>query len=340
MDNILYFSNINSIGGVETFYYYLAKKYGDRDITVYYKTGDPEQIKRLRQMVRVRMYTGEKIKCKRAFFNYRADIIDNVEAGEYIQIIHANYGEAGLKPKYADKIDRFVACSKTAAESFEKVTGFTCEVAYNPVKVNKPKKMLRLVSATRLTKNKGKERMMKFAEILDANGVLYTWEIFTDNGCSIANKNIVWRQPELDILPHISSSDYLVQLSDTEGYCYSVVEALCVGTPVIVTPCEVYKELGLDETNSFVLDWDLDNVPVKEIEKGLKKFKYEPPEDKWAELLVDGKSKYKPYKKVKMVAIKKYSDIEQGKIMEIGEKFTTDAIRAEMLIERGFAEEV
>ena len=69
--NIFYFYNINSIGGVETFFYYLAKKYCDFDITVFYSTGDINQIKRLRKYVRVKKYkTGEQIKCKKAFFNY------------------------------------------------------------------------------------------------------------------------------------------------------------------------------------------------------------------------------------------------------------------------------
>lgn len=338
MDNILYFACINQIGGVETFYYYLAKKYGNRDITVFYKAGDEEQIKRLRQMVRVRRYRGETIKCKRAFFNYRADIIDNVEADEYIQIIHANYGELGLKPKYPDKIDRFVACSKTAAESFTEVTGFPCEVVYNPIAVSKQPKMLRLISATRLTKNKGKDRLEKLARALEESGIPYTWEIFTNDKHAIPNRNIVWRSPELDILPHIARADYLVQLSDTEGYCYSVVEALTLGTPVIVTPCEVYKEIGLDESNSFTVDFDMKEIPVKEIYKGLKKFKYEPPEDKWGELLTKGKSKYSPDLEVMVKCIRKYYDVEKEKSMNVGETFATRMIRAEMLIEKGLCE--
>ena len=43
-NNVFYFNNINAIGGVETFFHYLAKKYYDYDIAVFYKKGDIQAI--------------------------------------------------------------------------------------------------------------------------------------------------------------------------------------------------------------------------------------------------------------------------------------------------------
>ena len=55
--NLFYYKDINSIGGIETFFYNLAQKYGGKyDITILYQTGDPEQIKRLSKLVRVKKY--------------------------------------------------------------------------------------------------------------------------------------------------------------------------------------------------------------------------------------------------------------------------------------------
>ena len=51
MKNIFYFRLLNKIGGIETFFYNLAKKYNDWDITIYYQTGDINQIKRLKKSV-------------------------------------------------------------------------------------------------------------------------------------------------------------------------------------------------------------------------------------------------------------------------------------------------
>ena len=42
--NIFYFDRLNKIGGVETFFYEIAKKYCDNDITVFYSYGDLKQI--------------------------------------------------------------------------------------------------------------------------------------------------------------------------------------------------------------------------------------------------------------------------------------------------------
>ena len=65
---------------------------------------------------------------------------------------------------------------------------------------------------------------------------------------------------KLNIIDDIAKADFLVQLSDNEGYCYSIVEALNLHVPVIVTPIPVFKEIGLDETNSITLNFDLSNI--------------------------------------------------------------------------------
>ena len=105
-NNVFYISNFNVIGGVETFIYELARKYKNYDITVLYKTGDDNQIKRLKKYVRVIKYDGQKVKCKKAFFNYETDIINNVEANEYIQLIHALFKTQGLTPRIEPKITK------------------------------------------------------------------------------------------------------------------------------------------------------------------------------------------------------------------------------------------
>ena len=84
MRNIMYFKNVNSIGGVETFVYTLSKKY---NFEFYYKEGDPIQIERLAKNIKVRKYKGEKLVCDKFLVNYNPDIIDNVEAKEYIMMI-------------------------------------------------------------------------------------------------------------------------------------------------------------------------------------------------------------------------------------------------------------
>lgn len=338
MKNIFYFYKINKIGGIETFFYYLAKKYKDYDITIYYQDGDYEQIKRLKKYVRVKQYQGEKIKCDRAFFNFNLDIIDNVEAKEYYQIAHGDYKASGDIPNVSKKINKYLGVSKRVCETYSEIINQDVELVYNPLEIDKPKKVLNLISATRLTHEKGKDRMIKLAKILDDAEIPYLWTIFTDDERKIENPNIIYMKPKLDIINYIANSDYLVQLSDNEGYCYSVVESLLVGTPVIVTDCPVFKEIGVNEKNGFILDFDMNNVPINEIYKGLPKFKYEPKKDNWDKLLAKGKSTYQKDLKTMVLVkcIQDYNDIELQELKTRNSKpYKINKVRAEELLGYG-----
>lgn len=339
MKNIYYFRYINKIGGIEAFFYYLAKKYYDWDITIYYKDGDINQIKRLKQYVKVVKYKDQKIKCDKAFFNFNLDIIDNVEAKEYIQIAHGDYKAMGIKPNTHPKITKYLGVSKQVCKTYKEVTGYDTELVYNPIEIEKPKKVLNLISATRLTKEKGKDRIIKLASMLDEAGIPYIWTIFTDDIKAIDNPNIVYMKPRLDIINYIANADYLVQLSDNEGYCYSVIESLIVGTPVIVTECPVFKELGVKNgVNGFILGFDLSNVPIDKIYKGLPEFEYKPKEDNWNKFLKPGKSTYREDLKiiVKVECIKEYIDLDFQRRIKPGETFEVSKVRAEELLENKF----
>lgn len=324
-------------------FYMLAKKYQHYDITVYYKTGDPKQIQRLREYVRVRQYkTGEIIKCEKAFFNFDTDIIDFVEAEEYVEIIHADFKAYAkiwnIKPNVNPKITKYIAVSKVAADAFEELTGIKPEVCYNPLVLDPPKKVLKLITASRLTKEKGRDRMIKLANALDAAGIPYIWTVFTNDKNAILNPNVIYLKPRINgITDFIADADYLVQLSDTEAYSYSIWEALTLGTPVIVTPLPVLKEMGADGTNSIIIDWDVKNVPVDAIYKGLPKFEYTAKKDRWGTIMAKGKSTYQKEKStlVKVSAIKRYFDIELQTIKEKGEEFETTLTRAEDLVHKG-----
>lgn len=220
-NNVFYFANINSIGGVESFFYYIAKKYSDlADITIFYKNGQLPQINRLQKLVRVQKFNNQKIKCKKLFINYTHDIIDYVEAEEYIEVIHGNLKILNKAPHLHPKITKYIGVSQEVCKSFKELTGKDIELCYNPVALDKPKKALRLISATRLTKEKGKDRMIKLGEVLNNANIPYIWDVFTNDIEKINNPNIVYRTPTLNIQNHIMNYDYLVQLSDDERFWF------------------------------------------------------------------------------------------------------------------------
>ena len=341
--NLFYFKQLNVIGGIETFFWNLARKYGkDYDITILYREGDPEQVKRLAQYVRVKKYReGDRVRCKRAFCAFNTDILDFIDAEEYVQMLHGDYRDLGVLPQKHDKLEWYVACSEVVRDAYADVTGKVAEVSYNPFVYVKPRKMLRLVSATRLTPDKGWNRMVTLAEKLEEADIPYTWEIFTDSPKHTGMKNVIFREPRLDIINHIADADYFVQLSNAEGYCYSVVEALSVGTPVIVTDFKVAQEIGVQNgKNGWILPMDMHEIPVKDIYKGLKKFTYKAPEDRWGELLLKVPPDYEEQMKrpAKVRCRRIFIDLERDKKAEAGEIWECSTGRAEMLADLGVVE--
>jgi len=338
--NIFYFNHINSIGGIESFFYQLAKIYSeDNDITIFYKTADSKQLARLKKLVRCVRWKNEEIECEKAFFNFNLDAIDKIKADEYIQILHGDYKAIGIKPNMHPKINKYISVSETVQKSFKEITGIDSELIYNPIEVEEPKKVLLLISATRLTYEKGKERIIKLASKLDNDNIPYLWLIFTDNTNEIVNPNVVYMKPRLDIIDYIKKADYLVQLSNAEGYCYSVVEALSLGTPVIVTDMPVMSEIGVNKDNGFILDFNLSNVDTKAIYEKEFNFKYEPPKSEWQKELIKSKSNYKEELKMKYLveALNTYEErkIEDGvfkRILKAGEQFEVDKERLDVLL--------
>lgn len=309
MKNVFYFKNINSIGGVESFLYYLSKKY---DFEVVYRTGNPEQIERLSQLVKVRKYK-EPIKCDKFFCNYGLDI--EVEADEKYHIVHCDYKNVWFSPIQYDGF-KYIGVSQLACDSFKELTGKEIDLSYNPIylddinRTHKRDKKLRLISATRLTKEKGLKRMQRLAWILDTSGIDYEWVVFTNRFRGGLGQHVIYKEPKLDIIEDIKNADFLVQLSDCEAFCYSVVEALMCGTPVIATDLPVFKELGLDETNSIICDMEMKNFTLDKTKKEFN-FKYQPPKDNWGKWL-STKKEYDPNEKVKVKTLKRYTDIVLG----------------------------
>jgi glycosyltransferase involved in cell wall biosynthesis len=283
---LFFIGHINYIGGVETWIHEIAKKYSsERDITLVYKWAAPEQLRRLRKLIRCVEYHNEDIECENFIFCYDMSIIDKVKAKEYILTIHADYKVQNLRIAIPKQTTRVYCVSELARQSFiethgnqlEKL-GLECKVLYNPITIEEPRRVLKLISATRLTKEKGGERMKKMAKRLHDKGIPFTWLVFTDTPSNSEYDEFVYMTPRLDILGYIKDADYLVQLSDTEGYAYSLIESLNLGTPVIVTEIPVAEEMGVKYgENGYILKFDmsnLDEVIDKAYNNNLKGFKY------------------------------------------------------------------
>ena len=335
MKNVFYFKNINSVGGVESFLYYLAKKY---DFTFYYKEADPTQIKRLSQLIKVRKYK-EPIKCDKFFCNYNYDI--EVEANEKYHIVHCDYKNVWFAPFLYNGF-KYIGVSKLVCDSFKELTGKEIELCYNPVYLDKIKRekkndgVLHLISATRLTREKGLSRMQKLARMLEKAGIKYEWKIFTNRRRECVGSYATYIEPQLDISKEMVKADFLVQLSDCEAFCYSVVEALTLGVPVIATDLPVYKELGLNETNSIICDMNMNNIDLTKLNKKYE-FNYQAPQETWNKYLSE-KKEYNPNEMINVKVLRAYTDIELGIKLKRDEVKEMQQARASYLEAKGLVE--
>lgn len=339
--NLFAISNFNICGGVESFAYYMAKLYGEsHDLAFLYNTADAAQIERLKKYARVIKYNGQDIECETLILNYGFPFLDKIRAKKCIQVIHADYKRQGITPIISDRIDEYIAVSKVAAASWTELTGKPCRVFDNPLSIEEPRKVLRLISATRLTPEKGRDRMEKLAAIFQDAKIPFLWLVFTDAINPFKNNpNFVIMRPRLDIIDYIANADYLVQLSDSEACCYSVIEALSLGTPVITTDLPTFKEQGVKNgANGYLLPLNMEGIDAEKIYNCIPQFEYKRKPCQWSKILAPGASTYKEELRRTYIVeanenYQRYNitDKELGRIPKPGECFVITGQRLEIL---------
>ena len=344
-ENIIYISYISEIGGVETFAYELAKKYKDRDVAVVCKTIHKNQLKRLSKICWVYRHTDQYIKCKTAIINYDTSIINFIcDEADIYMTIHADYEHNFYKNKFPQhqRIKAYIGITKHIVESFKRCTGNNNIIlGYNPLTIEEEKPYLTLVSATRLTSIKGKDRMIQLTKALDKARIDYIWYVFTNDTDAINSPNVVYMHPRLDVYRWIDKADYVVQLSDTEACSYTINEALYRNVPVIVTPLPYLEEIGYkDGKTGYTIKFDCSNIEeIVEKIQNVPSFNFKHLEDIYGEIFTNKESEFKEDNmKSKVICIEAYYDMELKRLVEKEETLLLDNERAEHLIGLGLVQ--
>lgn len=335
-DIVIWTAVTQNIGGIETWIYnfclYMHKYY---DIIVLYDKMDDVQIDRLTPYARV-IKVGKPIECETLIISRITDITpSNVAFERRVQMVHAcKMDEKWKIPQNADVI---VGVSDVVLETFDQKG----KTIHNLVHTDEADDVLLLVSATRLgTFEKGAKRMRAMAEQMRDAGMRFIWLCFSeiDPKCDL----ITWMQPRLDIAAYIRKADYLVQLSDAEGFGYSMVEALSMGTPVITTDMPILDELGFEEyQDGYIVpfDGDMDVERFKTIPEVSYKYDNKPIIDKWRRLLGKGNPKYNPQVK-RMYITTTFKDSATNRTYKQGSRVWMIAEIANKAISAGYAREV
>lgn len=333
---VIYCGSMQKIGGVETWLYYWCKNmYQLYDIMVVFKDNmDGRQIRRLSDIVQVIRLNDKIIECDTLINTRITDKIpQNIKPKKIVQMVHGCYSAlfcCDIQPER----DKVVFVSQAAADTFnldkyEVIHNFTL-----PEK--KENKCLFLITASRFTREKGGNRMVRLAEALKRAGIEFIWFVFSHQDTQLVDGMV--KLPEtLNVKDYIAKCDYLVQLSDSEGFGYSMVEALEMGVPVITTPVTVLSELGFVEgEDGYIVPFDMEDIRPERFLDIPKEPSYrgdtnENIKEQWVKLL--GKSKptgdyLKQGNNLQLEIIENYYDMELGRELKQGEVVTMRKARA------------
>jgi glycosyltransferase involved in cell wall biosynthesis len=269
-------------------------------------------------------------------------IPEEIKAKRIIQMVHGCYSAlfcCDIQPER----DKIVFVSQAAANTFKNIGRY--EVIHNFTYPTKQNRCLFLITASRFTREKGGDRMIKLAEALRRANIEFIWFVFSHQDTKLVDGMV--KLPEtLNVRDYIAKCDYLVQLSDSEGFGYSIVEALEMGVPVITTPISVLSELWFKENeDGYIVPFDMEDVNPERFLKIPQSARYrgdtnEEIAKKWVKLL--GKSKptgeyLKQGNFVQLEIIENYFDMELGKELKVGDVVTMRKARALLVIGCGKA---
>lgn len=282
---IFYQGHLYCIGGIETFLFNFTKHYRDRDITIVCNEIDEDLMIKLGKYANVRhISNNEIIECDTLILgNYDcAFILKQIRAKKSYIMIHGDLEGMAKSLNWGpdfrwhkdSRIEKVIAVSDTAAKGVKKVSGQDAEIIYNILdKDFKEEDGLVFITLSRATKEKGIHRVLKMAKEFKKANKQFIWFLcctLTQADPAIVKE--IKSIPEIVIVPPsqfnrslIKNCDYLVQLSDTESFCYSAYEALQRGVPVILTDFPEAKKMIEPGKNGYLVHMDLSDLDIEKI---------------------------------------------------------------------------
>ena len=203
------------------------------------------------------------------YFNHRPY---NVQCGQSYTILHCDYGGVEYKTPpvfYSD--ENYIAVSDVVATNMKQKFDVLCD-SIEGLMIQKPqtRRILRLISCCQLHPQKGSHRMERLCKILNEHNIPFIWDNYckTDVGSTLfKSRDITIKRvlSQANLFDRMADADYLVQLSDAEGYCRAVHESLLVGTPVLVTDIPIFKDVVINGYNGYRLPLDMNEIDIQRI---------------------------------------------------------------------------
>lgn len=283
---VIYARYLPRVGGVETAILMLMRALRrEYQVVLLYEGAESwERLMAYSEFGDVIRYIPEKeMKCDVCIVSSNLLLPQEVKAKRYIQWVHSDYEKYDLEFKFNEQVDTYVAVSKHSAKVFRKlykdiIGDRKVKVIYNLLNDEfgrEVDKRLRLVTNSRISPEKGFERMLKFARMLKEK-YAFSWMVYGDNSHDRdLEKKVIDSFKDIeevkfvgyksDIVEGLEVADYLVQFSDFEGCPYAILEALKLGVPCLVTNWKGAEELIEDGVNGYVFPMDLEDIDLERI---------------------------------------------------------------------------
>jgi len=328
--DIIIYTSQNAINGIYTWIYSFCHQMADKySIAVLHTALNGKMIEKLQDVAYVKC-VGDPVKCHTLIM---MRIRDNIPLCVYykqsVQILHST--RINPEWKLPEDRDYIIPVSDVVRQSWD----IPHETVHNMTYPDIRDTVIKLISATRLnTQEKGLERMRQLVNMMNAAKIPFIWECYSDSDPEI--KGITHHSMQTNIRQQIRDADYLVQLSDEEGFCYSIVEALEEGTAVITTPIKVLDELGfVDCKHGYVFGFDMSGNIKRLLNVPTFTYSYDndPIKKQWLSILGKGKGEAA----VRIRCVKRFRDMTLDKYMEVDEECVVNARRAEEIISSGYA---
>lgn len=341
---VIYTSQTSLISGIATFTYSFCKQMSEfYDITVVYDNIPSEQLTKLIPIVKcIKNDVKQQIVCDTIIVNSIRDRIPiNIKYRQSVQMVHCLKQQDFKLPQGRDYV---VNVSQASKDSFGDEAKDSV-VIHNMTVSEKTNKALLLVSSFRVDakdKQGNDERCRKFARLMDDAGIKYIWLYFADKVMRNEPDNMIYCGYRQDISPYVAKADYVVLLSGAEAFSYSLLEALELHTPVIVTPLKQNVDMRImDGVNGYVVPFEVEGFNVEKILK-VPKFSYKHDSraivKQWRKLLGDStpKGDYKPMENVKVTVTREYRDMQLNEKLQKGATRIMSYERALELVGKGF----
>lgn len=282
---LIQMSYLNAIGGIETAIETVLRTFKGRDFTVVINAtqdGAQEHIESYKRYANV-------ILDRERDMVHEADVAliftpimqevpwDTIRAPKIYQFIHSDIKGLMRFSQWQDfkwtpneKITKCLAVSETARDGLKEALGVDSEIVPNIFNPDDSRRVFLYMG--RATAEKGLDKTLELMRRFEAAGKDYVLLICSMvNPCGpewpdIANnKRIIYIPANIYNNVFYRAADYLVQLSTSESWCYSIREALHNGCAVIGSKIPEIEKVVKDGENGYLLNDGLSNLDIDKI---------------------------------------------------------------------------